>query len=863
MASSSGPALNEELQCPICMEEFPDPVTTPCGHNFCRTCLTNTQTCFCPFCKERSSKILDLESNTAQRLTEVMQNFKEKLDLGESKVFCDFCDERKQKAVKSCLMCQSSYCDDHLEPHRRVPRLKKHKLINAVENLEDYICQKHERPLEMFCRDDQTRVCLFCTEGDHRTHNTVPIEEESQEEKLVQTDKQQMIQDKMKENQESEHSVELRKASSSEVESAARALIEVLARGLAASSSGGTSSTRENVRLSEASDNTPLPTLPEPENRVRQALKRQFSSMFRTESDQPRGKKPFSLAKPVNVKKTDFQIDVLSKQTLFTPKKDEDLELLHAGLGKRLLSFPDNFKHSEIVTLLEEEFPKLKTLQGGWMFYKSTGNSGRRKLTLIPTDSDGYSTRLLKSVSKNGKNMLFAVPLQEQLSIEPLPYDAVEFAKMPLSNCMKCGKKIPLPLLPLHIEECNTTETESVNDVILHEEHDDEIVSGATDQPSPLYKELEEPSEESVNDMILHEELDDEIVSGATDQPSPIYTELEEPSEICPICQISFPADVLPYHASMCGEGERSFSDSDSPSTSTRHELPGPSMAQSYTSLSAAWKYETDPLKASQMFRAELLSENRFCPSMSLMINQFDTVDEQDRTLISFYKKNSTNWSAPLRCSLIGDEAVGTGVNRHIFSMIMQKLKTGFSLNLGSAATTLFEGEKNHRVPSASVVLRDSNLFQMAGRMIGHSFIHGGPCLSGLSLPVVILLTGGSADSAASALTLQDCPDLDHRETIRLLKKTKLTEEERTRLSELCLFWDLPVPSSTNRDWLFQQLLSHAVIGRVKSQIKDLRKGIKETGIWPLLSQRHDMQRIVFPRDSVMEHYITDSPSKN
>ncbi|XP_067227454.1 uncharacterized protein [Chanodichthys erythropterus] len=771
MASSSGPALNEELQCSICMEVFTDPVTTPCGHNFCRTCLTNNQTCFCPFCKERSRKILDLESNTAQRLTEVMQNFKEKLNIGESGVVCDFCDERKQKAVKSCLTCQSSYCDDHLEPHLRVPRLMKHTLINAVENLEDYICQKHERPLEMFCRDDQTCVCLSCSEGEHRTHNTVPIEEESQEKKLGQTDMQQMIQDKMKEIQESEHSVELRKASSSEVESAARAFIEVLARGLAASSSSGTSSTRENMRLSEASGITPLPILPEPENRVRQALKRQFPSMFRTESDQPRGKKRFSLAKPVNVKKTDFQIDVLSKQTLFTPKKDEDLELLHAGLGKRLLGFPDTFKHNEIVTMLEEEFPKLKTLQGGWMFY----SSGQRKLTLIPTDSDGYSTRLLKSVSKNGKNMLYVVPLQEQLSIEPLPYDAVEFAKMPLSNCMKCSKKIPLPLLPLHIEECNTTETEYVNDVILPEEEDDEIVSEANDQPSPL------------------------------------YTDLEEPSQICPICQISFPADVLPYHASMCGEGERSFSGSDSPSTSTRQELPRPSTAQSYTSLSAAWKYETDPQKASRMFCAELLSQNSFSPSMSLMINQFDTVDKQDRTLISFYKKNNANWSAPLRCSLIGDAAVGKGVNRHIFSMIMQKLKTGFSLNLGSAATTLFEGEKNHRVPSASVVLRDSNLFQMAGRMIGHSFVHGGPCLSGLSLPVVILLTGGSADSAASALTLQDCPDLDHRETIRLLKKTKLTEEERTRLTELCLFWDLPVLSSTNREWLFQQLLSHAV----------------------------------------------------
>lgn len=52
--------------------------------------------------------------------------------------------------------------------------------------------------------------------------------------------------------------------------------------------------------------------------------------------------------------------------------------------------------------------------------------------------------------------------------------------------------------------------------------------------------------------------------------------------------------------------------------------------------------------------------------------------------------------------------------------------------------------------------------------MIGHSFLHGGFSFSGLSLPVVTLLTGGSIDTAASALTLEDCPDIDHRETIGL-----------------------------------------------------------------------------------------------
>ncbi|XP_056104752.1 E3 ubiquitin-protein ligase TRIM39-like [Rhinichthys klamathensis goyatoka] len=238
MASSSGPSLNEELQCSICLEVFTDPVTTPCGHNFCRTCLikcwTNTQTCFCPLCKEKFSKRPDLKINTTLR--EVVQHFKEKLNLGETEVFCDICDERKQKAVKTCLTCQSSYCDSHLEPHRRVLRLKKHTLINAVENLENYICQKHERPLELFCRDDQTCVCLSCTEGEHRTHNTVPIEEASREKKnhlaKRQTDVHQMIQDRMKKIQEIQHSVELRKRNTEKEKSSSVELFTDLIRSI-------------------------------------------------------------------------------------------------------------------------------------------------------------------------------------------------------------------------------------------------------------------------------------------------------------------------------------------------------------------------------------------------------------------------------------------------------------------------------------------------------------------------------------------------------------------------------------------------------------------------------------------------------
>ncbi|NP_001124100.1 bloodthirsty-related gene family, member 9 [Danio rerio] len=132
-----------------------------------------------------------------------------------AEVFCDFCTDTKKKALKSCPLCQSSYCEAHLERHLTVPGLKQHKLINPVKNLQGYLCQEHDRPLELFCRDDQTCVCVTCTVTEHKMHNTVPVEEESEEKKnqlmKTQTDMQQLIQDRMKMIKEIQHSVELRK----------------------------------------------------------------------------------------------------------------------------------------------------------------------------------------------------------------------------------------------------------------------------------------------------------------------------------------------------------------------------------------------------------------------------------------------------------------------------------------------------------------------------------------------------------------------------------------------------------------------------------------------------------------------------
>ncbi|XP_047677670.1 E3 ubiquitin-protein ligase TRIM21-like isoform X2 [Tachysurus fulvidraco] len=145
--SSSLLFLFDQLLCPICMDVLTDPVTTPCGHNFCKSCLTlcwdKNQHCQCPLCNQIFTKRPELKFNTTQR--EVIDHFKTKRGSDKPEVLCDACSGEKLKALKSCLDCGLSFCKIHLEPHYHVPKLKKHKLINPVENLEANICQKHER----------------------------------------------------------------------------------------------------------------------------------------------------------------------------------------------------------------------------------------------------------------------------------------------------------------------------------------------------------------------------------------------------------------------------------------------------------------------------------------------------------------------------------------------------------------------------------------------------------------------------------------------------------------------------------------------------------------------------------------------
>ncbi|XP_059182717.1 E3 ubiquitin-protein ligase TRIM21-like [Centropristis striata] len=226
MAAANYLPYEDQFLCSICLDVFTDPVSTPCGHNFCKTCINthwnNNDHYLCPMCKETFTTRPQLRVNTfiTEMVVQFRQSAQQKASISSSEqqvsepgeVPCDVCTGTKLKALKSCLVCLVSYCETHLEPHLTASRLKRHQLINAVENLEGRMCTKHDKPLELFCKTDQTCVCMLCTVLDHKMHDVVPLKEGYEEKKAeLETEIQQMIQKRRRKIQEIEHSVNLSK----------------------------------------------------------------------------------------------------------------------------------------------------------------------------------------------------------------------------------------------------------------------------------------------------------------------------------------------------------------------------------------------------------------------------------------------------------------------------------------------------------------------------------------------------------------------------------------------------------------------------------------------------------------------------
>ncbi|XP_067865955.1 uncharacterized protein [Heterodontus francisci] len=123
-------SLTEDLNCPICLDFFTDPVTLECGHNFCRSCITQ-------------------------------------------------CWEKKE--INSCPECREEFQERNLRANRAKASLaeKARKLkLNPEEKESKLHCEEHQEELKLFCETDKKLICLICRDSrEHKSHNFMPVKE--------------------------------------------------------------------------------------------------------------------------------------------------------------------------------------------------------------------------------------------------------------------------------------------------------------------------------------------------------------------------------------------------------------------------------------------------------------------------------------------------------------------------------------------------------------------------------------------------------------------------------------------------------------------------------------------------------------
>ncbi|XP_055778205.1 tripartite motif-containing protein 16-like [Salvelinus fontinalis] len=217
----------DQFCCSVCLDLLKEPITIPCGHSYCRSCIEG---CWdqdvlkgysCPQCRQTFTPRPTLRKNNM--LAEVVEKLK-KTGLqaalppalcyaGPGDVVCDVCTgTRKQKALMSCLSCLASYCETHLQPHYESPAFKKHKLVKATAQLQEKICSHHDKLLEVYCRTDQQCICMLCTTDEHKGHDTVSAAAERTEKQrqlgMSQQKVQQRFQEREKELKELQQTVE-------------------------------------------------------------------------------------------------------------------------------------------------------------------------------------------------------------------------------------------------------------------------------------------------------------------------------------------------------------------------------------------------------------------------------------------------------------------------------------------------------------------------------------------------------------------------------------------------------------------------------------------------------------------------------
>ncbi|XP_053939150.1 tripartite motif-containing protein 65 isoform X2 [Cuculus canorus] len=144
MASPALQKLEEKLTCSICLEVFRVPVTLPCGHNFCKHCISGHW---------HKEELVPTRAQRGYSCPQCRRAFKQRPELDKNVTLCSVTELARDGEVQVLgdKRCEVAYSE---------------------------LCLQHRRPLELYCEDERRCVCCICTVQQCQGHQLVLLEEE-------------------------------------------------------------------------------------------------------------------------------------------------------------------------------------------------------------------------------------------------------------------------------------------------------------------------------------------------------------------------------------------------------------------------------------------------------------------------------------------------------------------------------------------------------------------------------------------------------------------------------------------------------------------------------------------------------------
>ena len=192
LSSQALKKLEEQLTCPICLEQFTNPKILPCFHSFCLHCLEGVapelvegNLCLpCPTCRSPCPNpdkgLASLPpSFVINNLSEVYGLMKKVS--GDQQASCDNCD--KTNANRYCKQCSMFFCAECLDLHDKFKPNAGHQTLSLEEVANTAYqlphakpeatisCAYHNKPLERFCETCEELICDDCTVKKHKDHD--------------------------------------------------------------------------------------------------------------------------------------------------------------------------------------------------------------------------------------------------------------------------------------------------------------------------------------------------------------------------------------------------------------------------------------------------------------------------------------------------------------------------------------------------------------------------------------------------------------------------------------------------------------------------------------------------------------------